>query len=386
MADMLTVTVGTTDYTFDWIAQHIHIEAGVTVVPAADLKQAIHDAQDDVVAMPFPPIATFYNPVTLTGSSSTFLNVVLNDQWRIDSFSVSGTLTVGGGNVVNVNNGIDIFVPNVLVSMVNNTSAAGVLVTGGSAVTAQDKLDIAATTWNTKTSSHETVGTFGEELATKSDLSAFASTVYLTPASATVIFGTVVTGTSANIDIRDNVYWQVDETVADGLTMEFTFNLASADERAGVFTTFGRYTGAPNSHYLELWAWNVESVSWELLHDRFIDNTNSDSESTHNYYERHIDRALSNKVIMRIVHNVTTYSANHEFHLDSASLSAIDVTAGNGLTAAQTTQLLEIWRILGLEVGNAITITPTGVDDANATIDINFSGDGISSTTMDRQP
>lgn len=133
MADMLTVTVGTTDYTFDWIDQHIHIEAGVTEVTAADLKTAIHDAQDDVVGMPFDPIADFYNPVTLTTSADTFLNVVLRDQWRIESFSSSGTLTVGDGNVVNVNNGIDIFVPNVLVSMVNNTSQAGVYVSGGGA-------------------------------------------------------------------------------------------------------------------------------------------------------------------------------------------------------------------------------------------------------------
>jgi len=142
MADMLTVTVGTTDYTFDWIDQHIHIESGVTDVTAADLKTAIHDAQDDAVGMPYPKIATFFNPVTLTGTTSTFLNVVLEDQWRIESFSPSGTLTVGAGNVVNVNNGIDIFVQNVLVNMVNNTSAAGVLVTSGSGVTQQDKDDI----------------------------------------------------------------------------------------------------------------------------------------------------------------------------------------------------------------------------------------------------
>ena len=130
MADMLTVTVGTTDYTFDWIIQQIHIESGVTEVSAADLKQAIHDAQDDEVALPFDPIADFFNPVTLTGTASTFLNVVLRDQWRIDSLASSGTLTVGDGNVVNVNNGIDIFAPNALVSMVNNTSQAGVLVQG----------------------------------------------------------------------------------------------------------------------------------------------------------------------------------------------------------------------------------------------------------------
>lgn len=149
MADMLTVTVGTTDYTFDWIAQHIRIEAGVIEVTAADLKTAIGDAQDDPVAIPFPPISTNFNPVTLTGTSSTFLNVVLNDQWRIDSFSGSGTLTVGEGNVVNENNGIDIFVPNVLVSFVNNTSAAGVLVGGGTAATAQAVWDYIFTSTNT---------------------------------------------------------------------------------------------------------------------------------------------------------------------------------------------------------------------------------------------
>lgn len=131
MAIMLTVTVGLTDYSFDWIDQHIHIEAGVTEVSATDLKTAIHDAQDDEVAVPFDPIADFFNPVGLIpGSSSTFLNVVLRDQWRIESDSVSGTLTVGGGNVVNANNGIDIFEVNALVSTVNNVSAAGVLVQG----------------------------------------------------------------------------------------------------------------------------------------------------------------------------------------------------------------------------------------------------------------
>lgn len=130
MADMLTVTVGTTDYTFDWTIQQIHVESGATDVSAADLKTAIHDAQDDVVGMPFDPIADFFNPVTLTGTASTFLNVVMRDQWRIDSLASSGTLTIGDGNVVNVNNGIDIFAPNALVNMVNNTSQAGVLVQG----------------------------------------------------------------------------------------------------------------------------------------------------------------------------------------------------------------------------------------------------------------
>lgn len=142
MAIALTVTVGTTDYSFDWVNQTIWIETGVQGVTAADLKQAIGDAQDSVIGMAFPPICVNFNPVVLTATTSTFLNVVLEDQWRIDSFSPSGFLVMGTGNIVNVNNGIDIFQVNALVSFINNTSAAGVLVTGGSGVTPSDITDI----------------------------------------------------------------------------------------------------------------------------------------------------------------------------------------------------------------------------------------------------
>lgn len=142
MGIALTVTVGTTDYSFDWIAQTIWIESGVQGVTAADFKQAIGDAQDDTQGMAFPPICVNFNPVVLTATSSTFLNVVLEDQWRVNSFSPNGFLVMGTGNIVNVNNGIDIFEINALVSFINNTSAAGVLVSGGSALTAQDITDI----------------------------------------------------------------------------------------------------------------------------------------------------------------------------------------------------------------------------------------------------
>jgi hypothetical protein len=138
MAVEFVATVGTTDYSFDWVTEEITIEMGVTIVEAVDLKQAIHDAQDEVVGMYRAPIATFGNPVTLTGTSSTFLNVILQDGWKINSFAATGTLTVGGGNVVSLNDGIDIFGPNVFVNFVNNTSSAGVYVTGaGAGLTAE---------------------------------------------------------------------------------------------------------------------------------------------------------------------------------------------------------------------------------------------------------
>ena len=138
MAVEFVSTVGTTDYSFDWIAEEITIENGVTEVSADDLKTAIHDAQDGTEGIYRTQIAAFGNPVVLTPTSSTFLNVILQGGWKINSFSVVGTLTVGDGNVVSLADGIDIFGPNVLVNFVNNTSAAGVLVTGGGGGTAAD--------------------------------------------------------------------------------------------------------------------------------------------------------------------------------------------------------------------------------------------------------
>ncbi len=138
MAVSFITTIGTTDYGFDWVNKVIEIEAAVLEISAADLKDAIHDAQDGTEGMSFDQIAISGNPVVLTATTSTFLNVILLSTWKILSLSVSGTFTVGEGNVVSLADGIDIFAPNVLVTLVNNTSAAGVLVTtGGSSMTAE---------------------------------------------------------------------------------------------------------------------------------------------------------------------------------------------------------------------------------------------------------
>lgn len=74
---------------------------------------------------------------------------------------------------------------------------------------------------------------------------------------------------------------------------------------------------------------------------------------------------------------VTVISTN------SAGLQTI--VSGSGLSPGEQTQLDEIHKLLGLNSSVTITITPTGVDSSDAAIDINFSGDGVSSTTMDRQ-
>lgn len=142
MAVSFITTIGTTDYGFDWVNKVIEIEAAVLDISAADLKEAIHDAQDGTEGISFDQIANFGNPVVLTASSSTFLNVILLSTWKILSLSVSGTFTVGDGNAVSLADGIDIFSANVLVTYVNNTSAAGVLVVSGAGITQGDKDDI----------------------------------------------------------------------------------------------------------------------------------------------------------------------------------------------------------------------------------------------------
>lgn len=137
MAAQQTVTVGTTDYEFDYTNSLISVENLVAEVTAADLKTATRTAEYTEVGIVFPDIVDTANPVTLTASASTFLVVILLDLWKIDSLSTSGTFTVGEGNVVHITDGSDIFNVNALVAMINNISAAGVLVeTGVSGLTA----------------------------------------------------------------------------------------------------------------------------------------------------------------------------------------------------------------------------------------------------------
>jgi hypothetical protein len=144
MAVIHTETIGTTDYGFDFADQEIEVEAGVVSTVAADLKLAIRQAEASQDGIVFDNIAETGNPVILTAASSTFQVIILLENWKLLTLSTSGTFTVEDGNTVHKTDGIDIFAANVLVSTINNISAAGVLVTSvvGSGVTQQDKDDI----------------------------------------------------------------------------------------------------------------------------------------------------------------------------------------------------------------------------------------------------
>jgi len=67
------------------------------------------------------------------------------------------------------------------------------------------------------------------------------------------------------------------------------------------------------------------------------------------------------------------------------SAGLIVVTSGSGLSVAQAAQLKELWQLQGLELGNAMTVTPTQRKVADDAIDQAISGDGDTTTTVTRQ-
>jgi post-segregation antitoxin (ccd killing protein) len=186
---------------------------------------------------------------------------------------------------------------------------------------------IADAVWEEKLVDHTLAGSFGGEVATKADVAASTSTEQISAASGSIIHGYNNSGSYSSTFSRDNVYWEIGEHLGSGLTVEFTFNLSGAESRPGTFNVFGRYTGVPTvQHHQELWAYNYETTSWEELADEFMPGGNtSDSLYSHEYYERHVDRANNNEVTMRIVHHVTTYNIAHALYLDYVDVTSFAV-------------------------------------------------------------
>jgi hypothetical protein len=68
----------------------------------------------------------------------------------------------------------------------------------------------------------------------------------------------------------------------------------------------------------------------------------------------------------------------------STNSAGLIVTGTSGLSAAQGTQLQELWQLQGLEVGNPVTNTTTSRQTDDATIDIDITGDGVTTSTVSR--
>lgn len=64
----------------------------------------------------------------------------------------------------------------------------------------------------------------------------------------------------------------------------------------------------------------------------------------------------------------------------------VSVQGNNAAGLVQLVEIQEIHTRLGLELGNAITDTPTGITDASGDIDVDRTGDGVTSSTLTRQP
>lgn len=263
--------------------------------------------------------------VNATGANSNIADVMNVNQVSLRTFNSAGLITVVQGSGVTAQDILDIAdqVWDETLGDHLGGGSTGAKLNEGATVDADT---IADAVWDEVTADHIADGTYGHELATKADIAAATSTSSTTATSGSVVYGTQTVGTYASVTTRDNSYWQITESAADGITAELTYYLPD-NERAGVFDVFGRYSGTPaGTHYIELWAYNYEATAWEILNEEFMPGgITSDDEYTHEFFERNIDRTNNNEVQIRLIHNVTTYNASHNLYLDYAALTSIEV-------------------------------------------------------------
>jgi len=182
----------------------------------------------------------------------------------------------------------------------------------------------AAAVWDEALIDHTTAGTYGAEIATKSDLFSTAETTFTVPITGIIVEGDEDGGSWTDVYARDGAYWTIGENGTTGITVEFRFNLPSEEHRPGVFRVFGRYIGQPaGTHFLDLWGYNYEAATYEQLVIPFMPGgSTSDTEYTHEFYERNVDRTNNNEVRIRIRHNITSYNAAHQLFLDFVEITS----------------------------------------------------------------
>ena len=199
-----------------------------------------------------------------------------------------------------------------------------------------DVKNISGAVWDEYVYNHTTKDTYGYELATKADLNASSSTETNFITSASIVYGTNNSGDYTDTFSRDKVYWEIQESATDGITVDLDFYINGSDHKPGVFRVIGHYIGFPaNKHYIELFAYNVETSGWELLSEIFMPGErNTDIEYFSEYFERHINRD-DNHVKIRLKHHITTYNSSHILYLDYVELTCINTSA---VTAGEVAQ------------------------------------------------
>lgn len=233
---------------------------------------------------------------------------------------------------------------------------------------------IADAVFDAEVSDYITSGSYGHELATKSDIAASTSTDRVTVISGSVIYGSQ-SGDFTDTYIRDNNYLEITEDATNGITVEMLFKVPSSNHRAGAFSVFGRYIGLPTAtHHIELKAYNYESNGWETLQEEFMPGGNtSDATTTHEYYERHVDR-VNEEIKIRLVHHVTTYNASHVLYLDYMEATFIEVVTAEDIAEAVWDSLASSYTISGT-MGNIMNTTnssgeyDTALDEIKTNLD-----------------
>jgi hypothetical protein len=158
-------------YAFDFYNQFIDITSPQTVVVVQDLLNEIRDAEYSELGMAYPKIANATGKDDLGGGVSTGITITLEPNWQLRFWAGTYVANITGGNLVGGNAGQPIaFTAGVQVVLVQ--SAASTIVTGGSALTAEEHtklmtgLDasIPDAVWDEILANHLDSGTVGKAL------------------------------------------------------------------------------------------------------------------------------------------------------------------------------------------------------------------------------
>ncbi len=134
------------DLEFDFTNKVMTAKTGIDILTAQELVNAQREAEAELLGLRFDVVANISGKVTIEGVTATGIVNEFID-WFIVSGKSTGSLIIKTGTTVKSGAGGEIFDPNNLVSQINILEVNGTVVSIGSGVTDQDKLDIADKVW-----------------------------------------------------------------------------------------------------------------------------------------------------------------------------------------------------------------------------------------------
>jgi len=140
-----------------------HITGTLYELDTDKFRLDLKSLEDDEEGMPFPDTHRHNAEVTVAGVTyAQTLEIINGYSITFEDGQYSVRLAGSNNNFFDVENGI---LNQNQVQVISTNSAGLQIVTQGSGVTEQDKLDIADRVWDEPRSSHTSSGTFGEALA-----------------------------------------------------------------------------------------------------------------------------------------------------------------------------------------------------------------------------